>query len=192
MNLRHYLENGFNYDDYLKKIEGQLHDLEKLDEENEMISHYSLNIKRIERLNKNFQLTDEQKEALKTIEPNFKLLVITEGWCGDAAQNMPIINAIAEELGIEQKIVLRDDNLDLIDLYLTNGTRSIPIFVGVNADGSEKFRFGPRPKMGMDLLAKYKENPEVYTKDEFHKDLQLWYNKDKGNSIFNELFELMK
>lgn len=192
MNLRHYLENGFNYDDYLKKIEGQLHDLEKLDEENEMISHYSLNIRRIERLNKNFQLTDEQKEALKTIEPNFKLLVITEGWCGDAAQNMPIINAIAEELGIEQKIVLRDDNLDLIDLYLTNGTRSIPIFVGVNADGSEKFRFGPRPKMGMDLLAKYKENPEVYTKDEFHKDLQLWYNKDKGNSIFNELFELMK
>lgn len=192
MNLRHYLENGFNYDDYLKKIEDQLHDLEKLDEENEMISHYSLNIRRIERLNKNFQLTGEQKEALKTIEPNFKLLVITEGWCGDAAQNMPIINAIAEELGIEQKIVLRDDNLDLIDLYLTNGTRSIPIFVGVNADGSEKFRFGPRPKMGMDLLAKYKENPEVYTKDEFHKDLQLWYNKDKGNSIFNELFELMK
>jgi len=192
MTLTHYFKEGFSYADYLRKIEDQLHDLEKSDKESEMIPHYALNLKRIERLGKTFQLSDEQKEALKSIKPNFKLLVISEGWCGDAAQVMPIVHVIAEELGIEQKVVLRDSHPELMDAYLTNGAKSIPIFVGVNEDGTEKFRFGPRPEMGMKLLAKHKENPDVYTKDEFHKELQLWYNKDKGNSIFNELFELMK
>ena len=192
MTLTHYLKEGLSYADYLQKIKNQLHDLEQLDKESDLIPHYTLNIKRIERLGKTFELSDTQKELLKSLKPNFKLLVISEGWCGDAAQIMPIVHIISDELGIEQKVVLRDEHPELMEAYLTNGAKSIPIFIGVNEDGTEKFRFGPRPQKGMELLAKHKENPEVYTKDEFHKELQLWYNKDKGNSIFNELFELMK
>ncbi|MDD3772207.1 MAG: thioredoxin family protein [Weeksellaceae bacterium] len=191
MNLTNYVENGYTYTDYLRKIEDQLFDLEKLDKENEMIEYYSLNLKRIDRLNRTFTLSDEQKQSLQSLQTNFKILVISEGWCGDAAQILPVVNVIAKEAGIELKIVLRDQNLELIDAYLTDGGRSIPIFIGVNENGEEIFKFGPRPSYGMKLLEKFRAD-ENYSKDEFHKDLQLWYAKDKGNAIFDELVEKMK
>lgn len=191
MNLSVYLEKGFSYEDYLRKIEDQLFDLNQLGDEKGMAKYYLMNIKRMERLNKTFELTEEQKGRLKSIIPNFKLLIISEGWCGDAAQSMPVVNVIMQELGVEQKIVFRDENPELMDAYLTDGAKSIPMFIGINDEGNEIFRFGPRPKDGMDMLAKHKENPEVYTSDEFHKDLQIWYNQDKGESTFNELLAVI-
>lgn len=192
MNLLAYLEKGFTYPDYLRKIQDQLYDLENSDDEKAYAKYYSINLKRIERLDKNFKLTEEQKEKLKAIGTNFRLLTISEGWCGDAAQSVPVLNVMMNELGVEHKIVLRDENPELIDAYLTDGARSIPIFIGVDSEGNEVFRFGPRPEYGMELLKKHKENPEVYTGDDFHKDLQVWYNQDKGNAVFEELLEVMK
>src|SRR5690606_26014604 len=192
MNLLSYLEKGFTYSDYLKKIEDQLFDFEKSGDEKGYAKYYSINLKRIERLDKNFHFTEIQKDKLKELSSDFKLLIISEGWCGDAAQVMPIVNAMMNEIGVEQKIVFRDENPELMDLYLTDGAKSIPIMIGVNSDGNEIFRFGPRPQHGMDLLQKHKENPEVYTADEFHQDLQVWYNQDKGESIFEEFVAVMQ
>lgn len=191
MNLSAYFNKGYNYTDYLKKIENQLNELENGNDPDGYAEFYSINLKRIDRLNKSFELSDEQKEKLSRVKPNFRILTISEGWCGDASQIVPVVEKIAEELGVEHHIVLRDQNLELMDAYLTNGSRSIPIFIGVDNDGNETFRFGPRPKGGMELLKKAKENPAGFDKDQFHIDLQLWYNKDKGNSIFNELYELI-
>lgn len=191
MNLNNYLTKGVDYSTYLAQVQAKFEELEKEDQDSDMHDYYSLNLKRMERINKTFSLSDEQKEKLKGIEHNFQILAIAEGWCGDAAQLMPVIAKMAEEMKVPFKVVYRDENLELIDAYLTNGARSIPIFVGIDTDGNEQFRFGPRPQHGMDLLAKFKADPEVYTKDEFHKDLQIWYAKDRGNSIFNELYELM-
>lgn len=187
MDLSTYLEKGFSYADYIKKIEDQLFDFNELGDPNGFSKYYAMNLKRIERLNKTFELSATQKSKLQSIPSNFSLLVISEGWCGDAAQSMPVVNVIMEELGVEQKIVFRDENPELMNAYLTDGAKSIPMFIGVDEQGKELFHFGPRPAGGMDLLAKHKENPEVYTADEFHKDLQVWYNQDKGESIFNEL-----
>ncbi len=192
MNLLAYLEKGYSYTDYLRKIEDQLFDLNQLGDEKGFGKYYSMNLKRIERLDKTFELTDEQKSQLKSIDPNFSLLVISEGWCGDAAQSMPIVNVIMNELGVKQRIVLRDENPELMNAYLTDGAKSIPIYIGVEGEGNEVFQFGPRPKEGMEMLAKHKENPEIYTSDEFHKDLQVWYNQDKGESTFKELIQLLK
>lgn len=192
MNLQKYLEKGLSYPDYLRKIEDQLHDLEQSGDEKGYGKYYSINLKRIDRLDKSFELSAEQKQKLKSIKPNFKLLSISEGWCGDAAQSMPVMNVIMNELGIEQKIVLRDENAELMDAYLTDGARSIPIYIGVDENSEEIFRFGPRPKEGMKMLKKHKENPEVYTDDDFHKDLQIWYNQDKGTAIFDEFLETVK
>lgn len=191
MNLSAYFNKGYNYADYLKKIENQLNELENGNDPGGYAKYYSINLKRIERLNKSFELNAEQKEKLSRIKPNFKILTISEGWCGDASQIVPVVEKIAEELGIQQHIVLRDSNPELMDAYLTNGSKSIPIFIGVNEDGKEIFRFGPRPAAGMEMLKKAKENPAGYDADQFHKDLQLWYSRDKGISIFNEFYELI-
>lgn len=186
MNLMPYLQKGYSYENYLEKIKNQFKELEKAKEKSDYANYYSMNLKRMERLEKTFALSSEQKEIVKTINTDFKLLVISEGWCGDAAQSMPIVNQIVNELDIEQRIVFRDENPELMDKYLTDGAKSIPIYIGVNKDGSEVFRFGPRPKEGMEMLAKHKANPDAYTADEFHKDLQIWYNQNKGESIVSE------
>ncbi|SMC42608.1 thioredoxin family protein [Moheibacter sediminis] len=191
MNLLPYLENGFSYPDYLKKIEEQLHDIENSGDEKGYAKYYSINLKRIERLDKTFDLTDEQKERLNKFNSDFKLLVISEGWCGDAAQVMPVVNVMMNEIGVEQKIVLRDENPELMNEFLTDGAKSIPILIGVNNEGNEIFRFGPRPQHGMELLKKHKENPQEYTDEQFHQDLQVWYNRDKGVGIFEEFLSKM-
>ncbi len=192
MNLLNYFENGYSYSDYLRKIEDQLFDLNQSDDTSGFAKYYSMNLKRIERLDKTFELTEEQKTELNSIKNDFKLLIISEGWCGDAAQTMPIVNLIMNQLGVEQRIVLRDENPELINEYLTDGAKSIPIYIGINSEGNELFHFGPRPKKGMEMLAEHKAQPEVYTSDEFHKDLQVWYNQDKGDSTFRELVNTIK
>ena len=65
-------------------------------------------------------------------------LVISEGWCGDAAQNMPVVEKIVDEMpNVEIRYVLRDENLELMDQYLTNGGRSIPKALFVDTETFE-------------------------------------------------------
>lgn len=191
MDLSVYLNKAYNYKDYLTKIKNQLQELENGDDPDRLAEFYSINLKRIERLNKSFELSSEQKEKLGKIKKDFSILTISEGWCGDASQIVPVVGKIAEGLGVEFHIVLRDQNPELMDAYLTNGSKSIPIFIGVDKNGNEIFKYGPRPKGGTEVLKKAKEDPAGFDKEKFHVDLQMWYNKDKGNSIFNELYELM-
>ncbi|MHC8520324.1 thioredoxin family protein [Rossellomorea sp. H39__3] len=67
------------------------------------------------------------------------MIAITEDWCGDAMVNIPILLKLAEAAGIEVKMILRDENLELMDQYLTNGTsRSIPIFIFIDGEGKER------------------------------------------------------
>lgn len=74
-----------------------------------------------------------------------RVIVLTEDWCGDAMLNLPILLKIAEKIQMEVRILLRDENLELMDQYLTNGTsRSIPIFIFINENGEEKAVWGPR------------------------------------------------
>jgi len=192
MNLLPYLQKGIEYAGYIQKVNEQLQKLKTEGDTSGYAHYYELGLARMERIHKTFQLNDEQKKALKDIDPNFELLTISEGWCGDASQILPVADVVMKELGVQQKIVFRDENPELMDAYLTDGARSIPILIGVDTSGYELFRFGPRPAHGMDLLRKHKENPEAYNADQFHKDLQVWYNQDKGESIVRELVQVMK
>ncbi|MFD2922762.1 thioredoxin family protein [Halobacillus naozhouensis] len=78
-----------------------------------------------------------------------RAIVITEDWCGDAMLNVPIYLRIAEAGGIETRFLKRDENLELMDQYLTNGkSRSIPKIIVINKNGGEIFNWGPRaPKL---------------------------------------------
>jgi len=189
LNLIPYLEKGISYEYYLIRVKYQMDHLQSEGDPNAYVQYYSLGLTRMERWNKTFQLSDDQISRLEKITPNFQVLTISEGWCGDASQILPIVDIIFKQLGVEHKIVFRDENLELMDEFLTHGARSIPIVIGVDKEGNEIFRFGPRPVYGMELLKKNKENPEEYSTHQFHKDLQIFYNQDKGKAIFNELFE---
>ncbi len=119
-------------------------------------------------------------------------LIITEGWCGDAAQSIPVIERIAAAAeNIETRYVLRDENLGLMDAYLTNGARSIPKLIALDAETlAELGTWGPRPRAAMDYFLEMKSIG--LDKSEMMEKLQRWYNEDRNQAIQNEFQQLLE
>lgn len=184
IDLLTYAEKGIDFKTYYQDV---LNVIENGDITDEYRSYYNMNSQRMERLQKRIQLCDIQKGRLETLNRNIELIIITEGWCGDAAQIIPVIEKLVEGSEfLDARIVYRDENPDLMDAYLTNGGMSIPIIVGMDSEtGQDVFRWGPRPEFGNKLLKRFKDGE--LTKEEFQLDLQKSYNKDKGEAIIDEL-----
>ncbi|MEL7532576.1 MAG: thioredoxin family protein [Bacteroidota bacterium] len=162
--------------------------------QSEALLHYTeLNLKRMTRLDKTSKLQPDLAEMLGNLKRNYIWLVISEGWCGDAAQIIPILNAMAEaSANVSLRLILRDEHLDLMDKYLTNGARSIPVLICLDADSLEEIGFwGPRPLAPQKMVVDNKESHEL-SHDELVLELQKWYNKDKTLSIQQELLRYME
>lgn len=151
------------------------------------VDYTKLNFSRTKRLDKTAKVSEEAMEVFKSISNKQTWLVITEPWCGDAAQTLPFLNKIAQEAdNIDLKIVLRDDNLELMNQFLTNGSQSIPMVIMIDEDMNVLQTFGPRSKAATKLVSDYKEEHGKID-DAFKEIIQVWYNKDKGISIVNDL-----
>ncbi len=163
------------------------------DQTEEQKKFTQLNYKRMERWNKTFQLTDSLAKVLSDLQKNQVWVVITETWCGDSAQLLPGIAHIAEasEGKIKLKIILRDDNPEWMNNYMTNGTKSIPKLISFDTDGNELFVWGPRPQGAIEILKEWKANPETINKEQFHVNLHTWYGKDKGQGLQSEIEHLL-
>jgi hypothetical protein len=160
--------------------------------QSEEITNYSnLNDRRMKRLDKTIIIADETTSSIQKIKEKQTWLVLTEGWCGDAAQNLPIINKMATlNENIELKLVLRDENLELMDLFLTNNGRAIPKLIILDSEKNLLNTWGPRPKMATKMVADYKAKHGVIDA-QLKQDLQVWYNKDKGKSMQEDLLKLI-
>lgn len=158
-----------------------------------MVGYTDLNDKRMKRLDKTVKLTPETLTALQSIETPLIWLVLTEGWCGDAAQTVPIMAKMAAETpNIDLRLILRDENLEIMDEFLTNGGRSIPKLIVLNKATHEVLAdWGPRPVAAQELFWNAKNSPDFNYPD-VQKALQLWYAKDKTLSTQKELMELVK
>ena len=189
------LANSFTYQEYRGHVTNLFQAGKATgNEQSESLVHYTeLNEARMNRLDKTMQVTDEVKSFLENLNQEYIWLVISEGWCGDAAQILPIINKMALLSDkIDFKIVLRDHNEDLMNQFLTNGSKSIPILILIEKDTLKVVnQFGPRPKPAIDLVKNYKEKFGII--DETIKtDLQKWYLSDKGVSTQQEIIDLMR
>ncbi|MEC4004077.1 thioredoxin family protein [Flavobacterium sp. SUN052] len=189
------LENSFSYQEYRSHVT-QLAKENKTTghEQREDLIHYTqLNETRLNRLDKTIQITDEVNSFLKNLKKEYIWLVISESWCGDAAQILPIMNKMAIASGkINLRIVLRDDNEDLMNQFLTNGTKSIPKLIIIDKETNSVITdFGPRPKAAKQLILDYKAAHGSI--DETAKiELQKWYLNDKGISTQKEIVDLMQ
>ena len=164
-------------------------------EQNQERTHYSeLNEARMHRLDKTIKITEENSAKLKTLNKSYLWIVLTESWCGDAAQILPVLNKMVLEANqkIELKLALRDENEDLMSHFLTNKAKAIPKLIIIDkATGSVVGDWGPRPQGAIDLIERYKEKFGVI--DETTKtELQLWYLHDKGVSTQNEIIQLLQ
>ncbi|MCX2582982.1 thioredoxin family protein [Pedobacter sp. MR22-3] len=156
--------------------------------------HYTkMNVQRMNRVDKTISLTDDLTTAIDQLAGNRKFLVITEGWCGDAAQIVPVFNKIATaSLGkIDLKFVLRDQNLPLIDAHLTNGGRAIPVLIVLNESADQVLAtWAPRPQVLQELLKEWKR--ETTEMPILAEKLHGWYTKDKTQTTQAELTGLLK
>ena len=187
-------EQAYTYPEYLELIHQLVQEGKTTGpKQTPSLAEYTrLNSHRMKRLGKTVKLTPELVSAVETLPANLKWLVITEGWCGDAAQIVPLIDALAQlRPDIELKLILRDEHLEVMDAYLTEGSRSIPKWIILDENWETLTSWGPRPAPLQQRLKEYKQQPDKpYA--EFAQELQLWYNKDKTQTIQGEMVELLK
>jgi hypothetical protein len=188
------LKNSLSYQEYLDLVKSLLAENKSTGpNQSEDLTNYSLlNSTRMKRLDKTIKISDETTIEIQKIKEPTTWLVLTEGWCGDAAQNLPVINKMAAlNTNITLKLILRDENLDLMDLFLTNGGRAIPKLVALDKDKNVIDTWGPRPAVATKLVADYKAKHGALDA-QLKEDLQVWYNKDKGISTQEDFIKLLQ
>ena len=161
-------------------------------DQSEAFVHYTvLSRQRMHRIGKVTVVDPGVAAMIRSITLSQTWLVLTEAWCGDAAQSLPVMNAMAMlNPLISLRLLMRDENPELIDRYLTNGvSRSIPKLIGIDpVTREELFTWGPRPAVLQESF--YRMKAEGMENHAIKEELQRWYNKDKTLSIQVELATL--
>jgi len=187
------LENAISYSEYRTLVHDLLTDGKSTGPvQSEALTNYSLlNDRRMKRLDKTIKISNQTKAVFKSITEKQTWLVLSEGWCGDAAQNLPVIHKLAtENKNITLKIILRDEHLAVMDLFLTNGGRSIPKVIVLDAENNVQHTWGPRPTLANKIMADYKAKKGSIDA-QFKQDLQVWYNKNKGRSVQEDFVKML-
>jgi len=163
--------------------------------QSEAMVHYTeLAEKRMGRLDKTIKLQEETISYFKNLPSKYNFLVISEPWCGDASQIVPLFHAISEvNPSIDMGIVLRDDNAELMDNFEQNGSRAIPILILVEKETNEVLgSWGARPAPAQVFVDEYKQMDPKPPYEELSVNLQKWYNKDKGVTTQKELVHFVE
>ena len=186
----------FTYETYRSMIDELLANNKTTGENHSeaMIGYTQMNVHRMKKWDKTLKLTDELTSSISNINRKLKLVTFTEAWCGDAAHNVPVIEklALASDNIISHELLLRDENEEAFSKYLFNETKSIPRTVFLDAEtGEELATWGPRPTPAQFMVEENKET-KALEYPELSKKLQLWYAKDKGQTMQCELLELIK
>jgi len=162
-------------------------------EQTEALSNYTqLNNRRMKRWDKTLKISETTTNVISALDKKVSLYVLTESWCGDAAPALPVMNKIAAlNEHIALKVILRDDNIALMNRFLTNGNMSIPKLIIWDEEKQEVIGdWGPRPQPLAELVADHKAaNGKLLP--EIKEEIQQWYNTDKGQTILNELTSLL-
>lgn len=188
-----YIVKSLSYKEFRHYVtEALATDKSILNLEDDYLAYAELNEARLNRLDKTMKVGEEVATKLAGLKKKYTWVVISECWCGDAAQIVPILNKMAESTdNIELRIVFRDQNLELMDAFLTNGGRAIPKLIIVEQDTLKVLgHWGPRPVLAQKVITDYKAAHGVV--DEAGKvALQMWYTKDKGHEVQKEVIDLM-
>ena len=157
------------------------------------INYTKLNWSRIKRTKQTITLNHATTDKLNKLEEKRTLLIITEAWCGDASQILPVIEKIINlSPFLQSKIVIRDEHPDLMNMFLTNGAKAVPKIIVLDDYNNVIGDWGPRPSELQNLVKKFKQKKPETTSIEVAKLTQNWYTQDSGESIQNEILQLIE
>lgn len=188
------LDETISYEEFRNLIDERLEEGKTTGakQSDDLTEYTRLNQQRMTRLDKMTVLNDSLKKKIQDVHEPLTWLVLAEGWCGDVAQNLPIIAKIAEESpNITLKILLRTKNTDIMDQYLTNGGRSIPKLVCLRTDSMEELgAWGPRPGKFQRQAMQWKADPNI-SHDEWAEKLHKWYAADQSQTLQADFEQLI-
>jgi len=192
--INHYLSHAIDYPAYRELIDQLLAAGKTSGEmQTEKRVHFTrLNVQRMKRLDKTTKLIPDLQEKLSNLNNSQIWLVITEAWCGDAAQIIPLFHQIEKVSDhVFLKLIFRDEHPELMDQFLTNGARAIPKMIALDADTYEVLgTWGPRPQTAQQMVMDHKAHPHI-PYDEFQKELHTWFARDKTLSAQQELLDCL-
>jgi len=188
------LAQAMSYESYMKLTEQLVEEVRTSGpNQSEAYVYYTkLNFQRMKRLNKTIEVPASVIELLKEKAANWTWVTLTEPWCGDAAQCVPVIEKLALSAGnIQTLYLLRDEHPEVMDAYLTNGGRSIPKLICLDKSGKEIFTWGPRPEVIQEVMNRLKSEgiTDITT---IVEQIQKAYNTDNQAGIYNEFEILLK
>lgn len=129
-------------------------------------------------------------ERARGLGDGWKLLALSEDWCGDAVNTLPVVARLAEAAGWDFRVLYRDENEDLMDAHLTNGrSRSIPVVIVYDADFREMGWWGPRPS---ELQTWVMEEGMALSSPERYKVVRRWYARDRGRTTVKEILDVVQ
>ncbi|GAA4804298.1 thioredoxin family protein [Litoribaculum gwangyangense] len=188
------IKKGISYESYRNMIShlAEINSTTGHNKSEALINYTKLNDRRMKRWDKTIKISEKIQKKVTALNKKITWIIITESWCGDAAHVMPVLNKMAEfNNNISIKIVLRDENIELMDMFLTNGGRAIAKVIMVDDETGEILNtYGPRPSIANKLVNEYKNNHGKLT-PEFKEELQIWYNKDKGQTIAEDVANIL-
>ncbi len=152
------------------------------------LEYTKLNLQRMTRIYKTTAIREDLQEAVRSIRGRWIWLVLSESWCGDAAQNLPVLERLAEisENKIEVKILLRDRHPDVMEAYLTGSARAIPKLICLRAATLDEIgHWGPRPESAQRYVMEQKAQGVEH--DTMIANVHAWYAKDKTQSLQSEM-----
>lgn len=158
------------------------------------LEYTRLNHHRMKRWDKTLKISPEMVHLIQSIAESQAWIVITEAWCGDGAQSIPYLAALADlNPAIDFRIIMRDEYPEVMDAYLTNGARSIPKLVAMTADlACELFTWGSKPQYLIARQREYKHDPQGLSYQDYLAEVHLWYVKNKNRDMEQELFLLIQ
>ena len=190
------IEQALTYEQYKTLIDDLLsqHRTTGPDQSEGLVKYTELNRQRMRKWDKTAVLEASLVQQLHRIDTPMVWLVLTEAWCGDAAQNIPVIAKMTQlNPKIDLRIILRDEHLPVMDAYLTNGARSIPKLIALDAETLKELgTWGPRPADAQRMLLDFKTNPAGRTREQLYEQLHGWYARNKGQQLQEEFEQMIK
>lgn len=156
------------------------------------LKYAKLNFQRMKRVYRTTKIENNLLTTVSGLSQKQIWIVLTEGWCGDAAQSLPAIAKISELTDkIELRILLRDENFEIMNAYRTNGSKSIPKLIALDSENLDQlFTWGPRPEEFQEMVMQHIKNPQL-TNAEFNEKLHMKYTLNKTKSLQTELTKLI-
>ncbi|CAH1201936.1 hypothetical protein PAECIP111893_01775 [Paenibacillus plantiphilus] len=92
----------------------------------------------------------------------WRCLILCTEWCPDVIWNLPVLLHVLKHGEIPVEILVMEQHLDTMDLFLTNGGRAQPIALFVDAaSGAVVGQWGPRPQYIQAVMQQFRrDNPD--------------------------------